>query len=161
MAEGNSQLNNLLEENETSELPSHIEGADELSPPSQKEGDGGKEVSKKKKKKAKSKKKKELREQTDPPSISVLDLFPSGDFPEGEIQQYKDDNLWRTTSEEKRELERLQKPLYNSVRRAAEVHRQVVILVLLSSIPFILMDSFGKKKIIQDCHCLLFGERRK
>ncbi|KAG5081871.1 hypothetical protein JHK84_051909 [Glycine max] len=27
--------------------------------------------------------------------------------------------------EEKRELERLQKPLYNSVRRAAEVHRQV------------------------------------
>jgi len=34
-------------------------------------------------------------------------------------------NLWRTTSEEKRELERLQKPMYNSVRRAAEVHRQV------------------------------------
>jgi len=34
-------------------------------------------------------------------------------------------NLWRTTSEEKRELERLQKPIYNSVRRAAEVHRQV------------------------------------
>ncbi|RLM61439.1 methionine aminopeptidase 2B-like [Panicum miliaceum] len=48
-----------------------------------------------------------------------------GEFPEGEIQQYKDDNLWRTTSEEKRELERLQKPIYNSVRRAAEVHRQV------------------------------------
>ncbi|PRQ46606.1 putative methionyl aminopeptidase [Rosa chinensis] len=34
-------------------------------------------------------------------------------------------NLWRTTSEEKRELERLEKLLYNSVRRAAEVHRQV------------------------------------
>ncbi|GFY95187.1 methionine aminopeptidase 2B [Actinidia rufa] len=34
-------------------------------------------------------------------------------------------NLWRTTSEEKRELERLDKPIYNSVRRAAEVHRQV------------------------------------
>ena len=29
------------------------------------------------------------------------------------------------TSEEKRELERLQKPIYNSVRQAAEVHRQV------------------------------------
>lgn len=29
-------------------------------------------------------------EQTDPPSIPVKDLFPSGDFPEGEIQQYKD-----------------------------------------------------------------------
>ncbi|KAA0047399.1 methionine aminopeptidase 2B-like isoform X3 [Cucumis melo var. makuwa] len=34
-------------------------------------------------------------------------------------------NLWRTTSEEKRELERLEKPIYNSIRRAAEVHRQV------------------------------------
>ena len=36
-------------------------------------------------------------------------------------------NLWRTTSEEKRELERLEKPIYNSVRQAAEVHRQVAI----------------------------------
>ncbi|KAF7132944.1 hypothetical protein RHSIM_Rhsim09G0000700 [Rhododendron simsii] len=70
-------------------------------------------------------KKKELPEQTDPPSLPIVELFPSGEFPEGEIQQYKDDNLWRTTSEEKRELERLEKPIYNSVRRAAEVHRQV------------------------------------
>ncbi|GMP96891.1 hypothetical protein CsSME_00045330 [Camellia sinensis var. sinensis] len=83
------------------------------------------ECTKKKKKKSKSKKKKELPEQTDPPSIPIVELFPSGEFPEGEIQQYKDDNLWRTTSEEKRELERLEKPIYNSVRRAAEVHRQV------------------------------------
>ncbi|CAL9236858.1 unnamed protein product [Arabidopsis halleri] len=80
---------------------------------------------KKKKKKSKSKKKKSSLQQTDPPSIPVLELFPSGDFPEGEIQQYKDDNLWRTTSEEKREMERLQKPIYNSLRQAAEVHRQV------------------------------------
>lgn len=58
-------------------------------------------------------------------SIPVDELFPSGGYPDGEIQQYKDDNLWRTTSEEKRELERLQKAIYNSVRRAAEVHRQV------------------------------------
>ncbi|CAN0922901.1 Methionine aminopeptidase 2A [Linum grandiflorum] len=70
-------------------------------------------------------KKKEPPQQTDPPSIPVADLFPSGEFPEGAIQQYKDDNLWRTTSEEKRELERLEKPIYNSVRQAAEVHRQV------------------------------------
>ncbi|KAE9450503.1 hypothetical protein C3L33_17581, partial [Rhododendron williamsianum] len=83
------------------------------------------EAAKKKKKKSKSKKKKELPEQTDPPSLPIVELFPSGEFPEGEIQQYKDDNLWRTTSEEKRELERLEKPVYNSVRRAAEVHRQV------------------------------------
>ncbi|GER42808.1 methionine aminopeptidase 2 [Striga asiatica] len=80
---------------------------------------------KKKKKKSKTKKKKEPLQQTDPPSIPVGELFPSGEFPEGEIQQYKDDNVWRTTSEEKRELERLEKPLYNAVRQAAEVHRQV------------------------------------
>lgn len=36
-------------------------------------------------------KKKEVPEQTDPPSIPVTDLFPSGEFPEGEIQQYKDE----------------------------------------------------------------------
>ncbi|CAA0820375.1 Methionine aminopeptidase 2B [Striga hermonthica] len=80
---------------------------------------------KKKKKKSKSKKRKEPLQQTDPPSIPVVELFASGEFPEGEIQQYKDDNLWRITSEEKRELERLEKPLYNAVRQAAEVHRQV------------------------------------
>ncbi|QCE10101.1 methionyl aminopeptidase [Vigna unguiculata] len=125
MAEENSQLNNLQEENGASDLQSIVEGVGDLSTLSVKEGDDSKEVQKKKKKKARSKKKKEILEQTDPPSISVIDLFPSGDFPEGEIQQYKDDNLWRTTSEEKRELERLQKPIYNSVRRAAEVHRQV------------------------------------
>uniref|UniRef100_A0ACD5ZNM5 Uncharacterized protein n=1 Tax=Avena sativa TaxID=4498 RepID=A0ACD5ZNM5_AVESA len=83
-------------------------------------------AAKKKKKKSKVKlKKKNPLQQTDPPSIPVDELFPSGDFPEGEIQEYKDDNLWRTTSEEKREQERLQKPIYNSVRQAAEVHRQV------------------------------------
>ncbi|KAI5347385.1 hypothetical protein L3X38_015264 [Prunus dulcis] len=97
-------------------------------------GDDDKDIAKKKKKKSKSKKKKAPQEQTnpqsmqaqtDPPSIPVVDLFPSGEFLEGEIQQYKDDNLWRSTSEEKRELERVEKPMYNSVRRAAEVHRQV------------------------------------
>lgn len=29
--------------------------------------------------------------QTDPPSIPVDELFLSSDFPEGEIQQYKDE----------------------------------------------------------------------
>ena len=36
-------------------------------------------------------KKKGPPQQTDPPSIPVVDLFPSGEFPEGEIQQYKDE----------------------------------------------------------------------
>ncbi|KAJ8519058.1 hypothetical protein ONZ45_g3963 [Pleurotus djamor] len=48
---------------------------------------------------------------------------------EGEIQPYKDDNVWRTTSEEKRHVERMvnNDPLetYENIRKAAEVHRQV------------------------------------
>jgi hypothetical protein len=44
-------------------------------------------------------------------------------------------NLWRTTSEEKREQERLEKPLYNEIRQAAEVHRQV------NSLPYSALSS--------------------
>ncbi|KAI8537116.1 hypothetical protein RHMOL_Rhmol09G0000500 [Rhododendron molle] len=117
----NGELNSVLsvEENGTSKIVEKVNSL-ALDEPSDMT-----EAAKKKKKKSKSKKKKELPEQTDPPSLPIVELFPSGEFPEGEIQQYKDDNLWRTTSEEKRELERLEKPVYNSVRRAAEVHRQV------------------------------------
>lgn len=39
----------------------------------------------------KCRKKKEPPQQTDPPSIPVAELYPSGEFPEGEIQQYKDE----------------------------------------------------------------------
>ncbi|XP_052724406.1 methionine aminopeptidase 2B-like isoform X2 [Vigna angularis] len=91
MAEENSQLNNLQEENGALELQSLVERVGDLPLLSPKEGGDSKEVSKKKKKKTRSKKKKELLERTDPPSISVIDLFPSGDFPEGEIHQYKDE----------------------------------------------------------------------
>jgi methionyl aminopeptidase len=38
-----------------------------------------------------SRKKKDPLQQTDPPSIPIDELFPSGDFPEGEIQEYKDE----------------------------------------------------------------------
>ncbi|XP_015695771.1 methionine aminopeptidase 2A-like isoform X2 [Oryza brachyantha] len=51
----------------------------------------GAPAAKKKKKKSKSKKKNGPLQQTDPPSIPVDELFPSGEFPEGEIQRYKDD----------------------------------------------------------------------
>eukprot|EP01118_Nematostelium_gracile_P005451 TRINITY_DN1728_c0_g1_i11.p1 TRINITY_DN1728_c0_g1~~TRINITY_DN1728_c0_g1_i11.p1 ORF type:complete len:460 (-),score=133.34 TRINITY_DN1728_c0_g1_i11:34-1371(-) len=63
--------------------------------------------------------------QTNPPSIPLTKLFPKGNFPQGEVHEYKDDNVWRTTSAEKRELERINSDLYDNVRRAAEVHRQV------------------------------------
>lgn len=86
-------------------------------------GEGGK-----KKKKKKKPKKKKL-EQTDPPRIGLSKFFPDGIYPEGEIQHYKDDNAWRTTSEEKRYNERLAnedpETTYQSIRRGAEVHRLV------------------------------------
>ncbi|KAF9454212.1 methionine aminopeptidase 2-like protein [Macrolepiota fuliginosa MF-IS2] len=82
---------------------------------------------KKKKKKRKAKKKKP--QQSEPPRVGLSKLFPDGKYPEGELQEYKNDNSWRTTSEEKRYLEKiaLEDPeeTYNNIRRAAEVHRQV------------------------------------
>ncbi|KAK5668759.1 Methionine aminopeptidase 2 [Batrachochytrium dendrobatidis] len=63
--------------------------------------------------------------QTDPPTIPVSQMFPDHIYPEGEIQEYKDDNLWRTTSAEAREKDRLYEDMHNDLRRAAEVHRQV------------------------------------
>lgn len=63
--------------------------------------------------------------QTSPPTIPVRLLFPDGKFPEGEWQSYKDDNLWRETSAEKRDMEKMNWDMVNQVRQAAEVHRQV------------------------------------
>jgi len=63
--------------------------------------------------------------QTDPPSIPVARYFPSGVFPVGEIQAYRDDNAYRTSSAELRERERLESDMVNTVRQASEVHRQV------------------------------------
>ncbi|KAF9304561.1 Methionine aminopeptidase 2 [Mortierella antarctica] len=77
------------------------------------------------KKKKKSNKKKKKVKQTEPPTIPLSTIFPSKIYPEGELSEYKDDNLWRTTSEEKRALEKQNFDQYNDARRAAEVHRQV------------------------------------
>lgn len=62
--------------------------------------------------------------QTNPPTIAVKNLFPDKHYPTGEIQQYSDNMSWRTSNEEKRELEKLSQESYNDVRLAAEVHRQ-------------------------------------
>lgn len=82
-----------------------------------------------KKKKKKKKPKKKKAEQTEPPRVGLSKFYPDGNYPEGEIQTYKDDNAWRTTSEEKRYLEKMAnedpETTYQSIRRAAEVHRQV------------------------------------
>ncbi|KAF2068780.1 hypothetical protein CYY_009896 [Polysphondylium violaceum] len=63
--------------------------------------------------------------QTTPPTIPVSKLFPNKVYPLGEVCEYKNDNSYRTTSAEKRDQERLMANVYNDVRRAAEVHRQV------------------------------------
>ncbi|XP_014673104.1 PREDICTED: methionine aminopeptidase 2-like [Priapulus caudatus] len=84
------------------------------------------------------------KEQTDPPSVPITELFPNGIYPEGEISEHpvpkeeehhdchgdcqggNDDRSAkdRFTNEEKRAMDRLQHDVYNDFRRAAEAHRQ-------------------------------------
>ncbi|KAG0214128.1 Methionine aminopeptidase 2 [Mortierella sp. GBA30] len=89
------------------------------------EGANSTETTTVKKKKKKSNKKKKKVTQTEPPTIPVSKIFANKIYPEGEMQDYNEENLWRTTNEEKRYLERQTFDQYNEVRRAAEVHRQV------------------------------------
>ncbi|KAI9789710.1 MAG: Methionine aminopeptidase 2 [Peltula sp. TS41687] len=89
----------------------------------------------KKKKKRKPKKKKNAsssasassssKTQTSPPRIPVSQLFPNNIYPEGEIVEYKGENSYRTTNEEKRHLDRMNNDFLTEYRQAAEVHRQV------------------------------------
>jgi len=83
----------------------------------------------KKKKNKKKKKTDEVPVQTNPPTIPVKDLFPSGNFPEGQIMdhpigQTDSKAKHRFTSEEARAIDRLQLDMYNEIRQAAEAHRQ-------------------------------------
>jgi methionyl aminopeptidase len=84
-------------------------------------------AAKKKKKKNKKKKKKggAPKAQTSPPRVLLSNLYPNGDYPEGEICEYKDDNNFRTTSEEKRHLDRQSQDYLTEYRHGAEIHRQV------------------------------------
>ncbi|XP_052780976.1 methionine aminopeptidase 2-like [Mya arenaria] len=91
------------------------------------EADG--EDGEKKKKKKKKKKGGGLKQQTDPPSIAVAELFPDGNFPEGEVLDHpiaaNDQTAKnRFNSDEKKALDRSNIGLYNEIRRAAEAHRQ-------------------------------------
>jgi methionyl aminopeptidase len=65
--------------------------------------------------------------QTNPPSIPIVDLFPDGVFPIGEIQQYPVDDRTakdRFTSEEKKAIDAAHNDIYNDLRLAAEAHRE-------------------------------------
>lgn len=63
--------------------------------------------------------------QTPELSVPVHEQYPAADFPLGEVQEYVGDHAYRTSSAEKRELERLTTHDYERIRRAAECHRQV------------------------------------
>ncbi|KAI1497809.1 methionine aminopeptidase 2-like protein [Biscogniauxia marginata] len=81
---------------------------------------------KKKNKKRKPKKKKKApTAQTDPPSVLISQLFPNDTYPKGEEVEYKDENRYRTTSEEKRHLDNINNDFLSDYRQAAETHRQV------------------------------------
>lgn len=83
----------------------------------------------KKKKKRKPKKKKGAagasKTQTSPPRVRLSDLFPSGQYPVGQEEEYRNENSYRTTSEEKRHLDRMRDDFLNEYRQGAEIHRQV------------------------------------
>ncbi|KAM3962977.1 LOW QUALITY PROTEIN: methionyl aminopeptidase und [Aphomia sociella] len=93
-------------------------------------GDGDDKKKKKKKNKNKSGKG-PSKEQTSPPTIPIAELYPDGNFPEGQIMEHgpaegineqtaKD----RFSSEEKRALDRMHQDIYQEIRHAAEAHRQ-------------------------------------
>ncbi|CAF0962440.1 unnamed protein product [Rotaria sordida] len=72
-------------------------------------------------------------QQTNPPSIPICELYPDGNYPEGQILSHPtpknpstDGSLAinRMTNEEKRMLDMTQIELYRELRQAAECHRQ-------------------------------------
>ncbi|KAF2117528.1 methionine aminopeptidase 2-like protein [Lophiotrema nucula] len=63
--------------------------------------------------------------QTSPPRVPIHELFPNDTYPEGQIEEYRDENAFRTTNEEKRHLDRMNQDFLTDYRRGAEVHRQV------------------------------------
>ncbi|XP_005099333.1 methionine aminopeptidase 2 [Aplysia californica] len=104
------------------------------------EGDAAEEAGGENKKKKKRNRKKKgaagdgsaasgAKQQTVPPSIPIAELFPEGNYPEGEICEYPTDKDGRTamnrmTSEDKKMLDQSHSQLYEEMRLAAEAHRQ-------------------------------------
>ncbi|KAB5577506.1 putative methionyl aminopeptidase [Coniochaeta sp. 2T2.1] len=83
----------------------------------------------KKKKKRKPRKKKKAggaaaTVQSDPPRVPIAQLFPNNSYPKGQEVEYVNDNLYRTTNEEKRHLDNLNSEFLTDYRHAAEAHRQ-------------------------------------
>jgi methionyl aminopeptidase len=94
-------------------------------------GEGGADGAAKKKRKRKRKPKKAggagvlPTKQSDPPRVLLSNLYPSGEYPVGQEVEYRDENLYRTTNEEKRHLDRMNNDFLQEYRQGAEIHRQV------------------------------------
>ncbi|KFH43589.1 Methionine aminopeptidase-like protein [Hapsidospora chrysogenum ATCC 11550] len=89
-----------------------------------------KTTKKNKRKRTKRKKTKTVVKQSSPPRVPLNQVFPSGEYPSGELLNYRSppDSSARATASELRYLGRrhLEDPaLLNDYRKAAEVHRQV------------------------------------
>lgn len=80
---------------------------------------------KKKKPRKKKKKKPAASQQSSPPRVPVSQLYPNDSYPPGEEVPYVNENAFRTTSEEKRHLDRLNDDFLREYRQGAVVHRQV------------------------------------
>lgn len=99
--------------------------ADDASAGDQATEGAGTGAAKKKKKNKKKKKKKKATTQSDPPRVLMSQLFPNNTYPKGEEVEYTgDENLARTTNEEKRYLNRMDDDFLTDYRHAAETHRQ-------------------------------------
>ncbi|XP_015521706.2 methionine aminopeptidase 2 [Neodiprion pinetum] len=115
------------EDKSKNNVPAAAEGSAEIT-----ENGGESEETKKKKKKRKPRGKAGgIKQQTDPPTVPISDLFPDGNFPIGEIMVHPpaagiDDRTAkdRFSSEEARALDRMHNDIYNEARQAAEAHRQ-------------------------------------
>lgn len=63
--------------------------------------------------------------QSNPPRVLIDQLFPNKNYPVGEEFAYANDNLRRTTEEEKRHLNLIYNDWLVDYRKGSEVHRQV------------------------------------
>ncbi|RDW91414.1 methionine aminopeptidase 2 [Coleophoma crateriformis] len=89
------------------------------------EANGATKAKKKRKRKPKKKGGAAATKQSNPPRVLLSNLFPSGEYPVGQEVEYRDENLYRTTNEEKRHLDRMNNDFLQEYRQGAEIHRQV------------------------------------
>ena len=84
--------------------------------------------------------------QTNFPTKSIDEQYTSLDcFSTGLIQEYNENNIWRSNNEEKKELEKYYKYTITSMRKAAECHRQIRKYAQTLLKPGIVLIDFVKK----------------